>query len=232
MFNVAIVEDEESCLNQMKEILERYGREKGESFKITSFINGIDFVTDFSAEFDIVFMDIDMPHMDGLETAKLMRRADRNVALVFVTNLARYAIKGYEVDARDFIVKPIVYDVFAAKLSRIIERVRRDSEPYLIVTTRTGKSRIFLSDIYYITVQKRYVVLHTKAEDIEMHISMKELEARLQGSTFVRGDNSSMVNLMYVTSVTQEGAVVNGKVIPCSRNRRKALLDAFTLYLK
>lgn len=232
MFKVAIVEDDAACLAALKEVLDRYGREMGEDFDVKSFCNGIDFVSDFSACYDIVFMDIDMPHMNGFETAKLMRKADSRVALIFVTNLARYAIKGYEVDADDFIVKPVSYDVFAPKLTRVISKINRAAEPYLIVTTRMSKARVYLSEIRYITVQKRYVVLHTKDEEIEMHISMKELEERLKGSSFVRGDNSSMVNLMYVTSVTQEGAIVDGKLIPCSRNRRKALLDAFTLYLK
>jgi DNA-binding LytR/AlgR family response regulator len=75
-------------------------------------------------------------------------------------------------------------------------------------------------------------MLHTKKGDMEMRVSMKDLELQLQGTSFVRGDNSSMVNLMHVTEVNQEGAVINGQVIPSSRNRRKALMDAFTLYTR
>ena len=91
---------------------------------------------------------------------------------------------------------------------------------------------MLLADILYITVLGRYVLLHTKTGNVEMHTSMKALEKELESQGFVRGDNSSMVNLKYVTAVNDKGAVIDGEVIPCSRNRKKALMDAFTCYLR
>ena len=232
LIKVAIVEDDENCTQRLKELLERYAKECGETFHITTFTYGIDFISDYSAEYDLIFMDIDMPHMNGYKTAKLLRKVDSEVALIFVTNLAKYAIKGYEVDACDFMIKPVEYEPFSVKLKKAIAKMKKNEEDYLAVISRNGMARVYYSEIYYITVLQRYVMLHTKKGPIEMHISMKELEAKLKGTTFVRGDNSSMVNLMYVTAVNQEGAIVNGQLVPCSRNRRKALLDAFTLYVR
>ncbi len=76
------------------------------------------------------------------------------------------------------------------------------------------------------------MVLHTKNGEIEHHKSMKLMEKELTPHDFVRCDNSSMVNLKYVSMVNSLGAVVNGDVVPCSRNGRKVLLDAFTMYLR
>lgn len=232
LINVAIVDDDGQCAQELQELLEKYGEEHGETFHVSMFSNGVNFISDYTAGYDLIFMEIDMPHMDGFETAKLLRKVDSKVALVFVTNSVKYAIKGYEVDACDFIIKPVEYATFSVKLNRTIAKLDKNKETYLIVVSRNGMERVYYSEIYYITVQKRYVMLHTKKGPIEMHISMKELEEKLKGEPFVRGDNSSMVNLMYVSQVNQEGAIVNGQLIPCSRNRRKALLDAFTLYLK
>lgn len=233
MIRVAIVDDDEKYATKLKGMLTSYGREKGEEFCVSTYTNGLNFIGEYTAEYDMVLMDIDMPHLDGMETAKLLRKMDSRVAVMFVTNLANYAIKGYEVDAVDFIIKPIDEQMFYSKLNRILPKIQRsESEPFVMVTTRLGCVKVYLSEIYYVTVQGRYVLLHTQKGNMEMHVSMKELEKMLERYHFVRGDNSSMVNLMYVTAVTNDGALVNGELIPASRNRRKALLDAFTLYLR
>lgn len=232
LIKIAIVEDDETCTACLQELLVRYEKEYGEAFHIDTFSSGIDFISDYTAEYDLIFMDIDMPLMNGYKTAQFLRKVDSEVALIFVTNLAKYAIKGYEVDACDFIIKPVDYKSFSVKLKKAIARLEKNQENYLTVTSRNGVLKVYYSEIYYITVFQRYVMLHTKKGPIEMHTSMKELEVKLKDTTFIRGDNSSMVNLTYVTAVNQEGAIVNGELIPCSRNRRKALLDAFTLYVR
>lgn len=232
MINVAIVEDESDDALRLKGIVLRYGEEHGVDFRVTCFSNGIDFISDYTAEHDLVFMDVAMPHMTGFDAAERLRALDKNVALVFVTNLARYAIKGYEVDACGFIVKPVDYASFKPKLGAIVERIKKSDEPYMLIDSRDGKMRVFYSDIYFITVHGRYTILHTRTGNYELRVSMKELEKQLFESDFVRNDNSSMVNLMHVSSVGAEGAVVHGELVPCSRNGRKTLLAAFTHYLK
>ncbi|MBP5242385.1 MAG: LytTR family transcriptional regulator, partial [Clostridia bacterium] len=121
---------------------------------------------------------------------------------------------------------------FSVKMEQALKRMKLNDEPFLIVVSRLGLSKVYLSQIYYITVHGRYVMLHTKMGEFELKKSMKELEKELGNRNFVRGDNSSMVNLRYVTAINEDGAVVNGEIIPYSRNRKKALLDAFTLYLR
>ncbi len=232
LIRVAIVDDDQSCINKLKELILLYGKENGEEFRIATFTNGVNFISEYTAEYDLVLMDIDMPHLSGMETAKLLRKVDSRVALIFVTNLALYAVMGYEVEAMDFIIKPVEQKIFFSKLKRILPRIKTEDVPFLMVNTKLGIARVYITDIYYISVKGRYVVLHTRNGDVDMHISMKEIEKKLSGYNFVRGDNSSMVNLMYVSAVTNEGAIVNGELVPASRNRKKALMDAFTLYLR
>ena len=232
MIKIAIVDNDEESVDRLKGILARYGEENAADFKVSVFHSGIDFVSGYTADYDIVFMEVYMPHLDGIKTAKMLRELDGGVTLIFTANSPKYAIHGYDVNARQFLIKPLEYATFVSKLGKDIDSLNqaRNGEPFLIVDSRENTRQVVYSDIFYATVRGRYVHLHTKSEIIEMHVSMKELESMLTGSGFVRGDNSSMVNLMHVTSVTGEGAIVNGEVIPCSRNRRKALVDAFTHY--
>ena len=232
MIRVAIVEDSSETLRQLQGMVERYGRENGREFQFKCFSNGVDFISDYVPQYDIIFMDIDMPLLNGLETSRILRKLDCDVTLVFVTNLERYAIHGYDVGAVGFIVKPLNYATFANRMNRFLRHVAEGVEPFLLVNSKDGMAKVPLSDIYYITVAERYVLLHTRNGEIECHKSMKALEQELQVHAFVRCDNSAMVNLRYVTGIQGNSAQVAGTTVTCSRNGRKTLLDAFTLYLK
>ena len=115
MFKVAIVEDSIKDFTLLKSYLEQYEKENNIEFNIQCFENGIRFLDKFSANYDIIFMDIDMPYMNGLEVSKKIREIDKTVVLIFVTNLSQYAVNGYEVEALDYIVKPISYFNFSIK---------------------------------------------------------------------------------------------------------------------
>ena len=232
MIRVAIVEDSKENAQQLKAMVERYGKENGIAFHFSTFSNGVDFISDYLPQYDLIFMDIDMPLLNGLETTKILRKLYGGVPLVFVTNLEKYAINGYDVGAIGFIVKPLNYATLSVKMHRFMDMIKEEPEPYLVVSSKAGVLKVNLSDVYYITVDGRYVVLHTKTGEIDLHKSMKLLEKELSSYNFVRCDNSSMVNLKYVSMVNSQGAVVNGIVVPCSRNGRKVLLDAFTMYLR
>ena len=140
MFSIAIVEDEENCREQLRGFIGRYFKENGKEAEVTAFTNGIDFVSDYRPVYDIVLMDIEMPHLNGMAAAKKMRRMDPDVCLIFVTNLAQYALEGYSVSAADFIVKPVEYFTFAAKLQKGINRVQQTQKQYIMCPSRRRRA--------------------------------------------------------------------------------------------
>ena len=112
MRNVAVIEDEKSASDALGQHLKRYGAETGEEFKIYVFPDAETFLQNYKADYDVVFMDIELPGMNGMTAARELRKLDGKVVLVFVTNMSQFAVGGYEVGAFDFILKPVNYSSF------------------------------------------------------------------------------------------------------------------------
>ena len=104
MYQIAIVEDEAANRDQLKEYVGRYGEESGDSFSVQCFANGDALLRHFDGQFDLILMDIEMPGADGMQIAHRLRELDSQVILVFITNMAQYAIQGYSVQALDYIM--------------------------------------------------------------------------------------------------------------------------------
>lgn len=103
------------------------------------------FLTNYQPRFDIIFMDIEMPYINGLESAEKLRQSDKGTLLIFTTNLGHVAAKGYEVEAFDFVVKPLHYESLYLKLNRAVARlalrIRQSSEQYHgIINHKTGEN--------------------------------------------------------------------------------------------
>ena len=133
MIRVAIVDDDEEYRLQEKDFINRYSKDTGEQFEIKTFNSGMDFISDYAPVFDIVFLDIEMPLLTGMETARRLRQIDDKICIVFITKMSKYAIEGYEVNAIDFVVKPIKYFNFIDKLKKAISFVKSKVEKEIII---------------------------------------------------------------------------------------------------
>ena len=131
MIRIAIAEDDPQCFAQLERYVSDYGKETGRAFHITHYDNGEDLVERYKPEIDLILMDVEMPFMDGMTAAGYVREKDPEVVIVFVTNLAQYAIQGYSVNALDYILKPLNYFSFAQRLTRALRYVKKRENEYL-----------------------------------------------------------------------------------------------------
>ncbi|MGG1880231.1 LytTR family DNA-binding domain-containing protein [Paenibacillus cisolokensis] len=230
MIRIAIVEDEAHYKDQLVEFLHRFEQELGEHIEISTYADGDEFVEDFKAQFDIILMDVQMRFMDGMSAAEEIRKMDSEVVIMFITNMAQYAIKGYAVDALDYILKPISYFQFSQRLSRAIERMKRREEHYITIKVKGGVKRFRISDIFYIESQGHKLMFVTKFGEIETTGTMKELEAQLADYHFFRGNKGYFINLEHVEGMNDIFAIVGGKQLLISRPKRKAFMEALSNY--
>ena len=150
MIKIAIVEDEAMYAKQLEEFLHQYEAENHEAFDITIYSDGDQIVNKYKSQFDIILMDVEMKFMNGMSAAEEIRKMDSEVVIIFITNMAQYAIRGYAVDALDYVLKPVSYFAFSQRLNRAIERMKKREAKVIMVNIKGGMVRINIANIYYI----------------------------------------------------------------------------------
>lgn len=228
---IAIVEDNPAEAETLKSHFARYAAAAGEEFDIRWFPCGDAFLDSYQPIYDLVMMDIDLPGISGMDTAKQLRLADRSVTLIFVTNLARYAAKGYAVDAMDFLLKPVSYPSFSGALQRALMRCRRSRRSDLLINTSDGVYRISTDRVKYIEVINHTLVYHTTEGVIHASGNLKDIEGRLTAGQFVRCNRCYLVNLAFVRAVRGYRLVLDMDELQISRPKRTAVLEALNNYL-
>lgn len=230
MVRIAILEDDSRQVQLLKDYLRRYGEEQQEQFSISCFENGIPFISNYQANYDIVLMDVEMPYMDGISVAHKLRELDPVTVLIFITNLAQNACKGYEVDAMDYLVKPVPYSIFALRMKKALRRVSRQAQ-WQMFPTEDGMMRIRYSEIQYVESQDHWMVFHTTDGEHRIRSTMAKMEELLLAHHFSRASRFFLLNLAHVEAVGTNDVTVAGNRISLGRLYKKQFLNDLTIFL-
>lgn len=230
---VAIIEDEK----REQEVLNAYfNRLESVDEVITSlrfFNTGDDFLDEFEfGKFDLILMDIDLnSRINGIETSQRLRKIDDQVILIFMTNLAQYAIEGYKVKAFDYIVKPISYFDFSQRMKIIYQHVQERVVQKIIIPNSDAKMVVNIKDIYYVEVNNHSLIYHTANGNIISSGTLKQALNELGKYHFAQCNNCYLVNLAYVMEVNGYEVMVKGENLLISHPRKKAFLQELSRYL-
>lgn len=227
---VAYVDDS----SQDRSILQQYVTKLNETsetkIELKSFSNSYAFLEQYDCSYDILILDVEMTPLNGIELATEIRKVDSSVVILFLTNMAQYAINGYSVWAVDYILKPVKYAEFQIKMNRAFSFVDKDKHTKLLIQTPSKYLSIEIDQIRYIEVQGNNCIYHTNQGKHEVRSTLKEVETKLKGHCFFRMNYSYLANMKYVEEIQEYTAVVAGEKLQISRNRKKAFSAAQLRY--
>ena len=231
MLLVAIVDDDPRDAAQLKDCVEKYCGTNGHPVMIHVYQDGLDLIRS-TEKHDIVFLDIQMGKLDGLETARFIRKIDKESILIFVTNMAQFAIKGYEVDALDFILKPASMASITYVLDKAMKRLDGSGEKASFsLKTQEGTVSLSANDITYVEVFDHNLVYHTTKGEYTVRGRLSDVSGKLSPDRFVTCNRSFIVNLRHVSSVTSDTLLIGDTRISVSKSHRKELIKRFSSYL-
>lgn len=232
MHRILIVEDEPEAAHELTRLIRRYGADHNESFDITWFSSAMNMFGDKS-RYDICFLDIELPGISGMEAAQLIRAYDDGLIIIFVTNLANYAVKGYEVGALGFIVKPPTYTSLSMNLSRSLRALRSKSRCAITVPTEDDLYVLPFESIAFIEVIGHNLVYHLCDRDpLKVRGTLGKLQSELEGQAVLRISRSCLANMNYISCVRGDDVVmVTGDRLHIPRGKKRQIVESLTDYL-
>ncbi len=230
-FKAAVVEDDPDVRGMLAGLVEEYARERGHGAVVMRYADGYAFMGDYKGDFDVLLLDIDMPGINGMEVAEKVRAAGDDVIIVFVTNMAQYAVAGYSVRALDFILKPVTRGGFMMKFDRVCRELgHRISDGRVRLANRNDTRSVGVGDIKYVEASNHDLVYHLFDGNFRMRGTITEAEKTLAPYHFVRCNSCYLVNLKYVEGGHGDVIVVAGEELRMSRSRRAAFMTELARY--
>ena len=232
MIKFAICDDEPQMAREIADQLASYMKETAGGYSVECFSSGYALLKS-SEEFDVIFLDIQMERPDGMETARLLRQRDNHSLLVFVTVLKECVFDAFQVEAYDYLLKPLDSARFRQTMDRALGWLERDAAKNLVIQRGSGCQVVLLSDLMYCEVLGRKIYLHKNdGRVVDYYDRLEELEKRVD-SRFFKCHRSYLVNLDYVSGC-QGGQVLlqRGERLPVSRLRERELTQALLRHMK
>lgn len=232
MLAIAVCDDEIlECLNISAKI-----RTLAEELKIPctigQFYSGRELLKSLG-QFDLIFLDILMNEMDGMETARRCRELAFKKMLVFLSSSRRYVFDAYDVEAFHYLVKPVEDEKLKQVLRRAAERETESSREYIVASRERQRRKLFLDQILYFEVKGRQVDVHEKNGIFTFYGQMGDLERQLEGKGFFRCHKSYLVNLRYVEVYNRQEVILDNKEkIIIAKRRYEAFCQEILSYMR
>lgn len=226
MMNIAMVEDDLKSAEVLRGYLQQYGKDNAVSFNIFHFASAEEFLKKYrKSVFSIIFLDIDLPGISGMDVAGSVREFDDCVPIIFVTKMAQYAQKGYSVNALDFILKPINYPDFSVKMKKAVNVARTYEERDVFVPVNSGFCRISTDKLIYVEVMGHQLKYRLTDGEIEGRGSLTDVEKKLKDFGFLRCNSCYLVNVRFIDAVRGNEVSIAGYTLKISHPKRKPFMQ-------
>ncbi len=230
---IAIVEDEKEPFEYVSKYLTDWGKQNGQLLHVTHVSCAEEFLFTYNQpdSFDLLFLDVYMKQMNGMELAKEIRKFDKDIPIVFLTGVSDYVFEGYEIGAIRYLLKPVQKEKLAEVMELCLEKFKNRNDDYISFKYQGEQIRLLRSDIMFLEVNGHYLRMETVKETFEWKESLQSMKERLDSKRFVVANRSAIVNLEYVSKITREECLLeNGTKIQVSKGAYRTLNEAFMAY--
>lgn len=233
MIKIAVCEDNEIERSILFKLVDSLIKERGLLSQIYDFSSGEEFVQGFkSGHYDIVFLDIVMEQMNGIETGKAIREMDKHTEIIYCTLSSDFAIEAYEVHAMGYLLKPYEPSRIGALLDYYLQKHKENTLEFLKVKSKKMTYVIFWKEILYLESNNKVVTIHTLHQGcIRIYNKLDYFEKELQDSRFLRCHQSYLVNMQHILRYEQNDFVMEDtQIVPIRKSGRKEILGRYEEY--
>ena len=237
MFRIAICDDEEIFRKNIYEIIMKYMDENGCPCEVDEFASGKDFISlgINMAKYDIVFLDINMDEIDGLETAQKIRKVSSDIFIVFVTAFVNYAVQGYSVNAIRYILKnnenmkDLIFECIDA-ISKVMKHTVKRKE----FEFNEGIKNVPVELLLYVESKLHKLEFYIMEEELNKYLlygKLDEVEKELEDKAFLRIHQSYLVNMKHIVGINRYEVLLNNGIrLKISKDRYKSVKEKFVSY--
>jgi len=223
MISCIAIDDEPKAL----EVIERYCGKTGivdlkatfrEPLKAIEFLN--------SEKVDLIFLDINMPDLSGMQ---LVQTLSPRPMIIFTTAYSHYAVESYDLNARDYLLKPITFERFLAAVNKVAAALSpknttaNEDEPTVFIKSGPQTYQVKVADILYLEKDGNYITVHLKDKNILIRENMGDIFALVPQTDFLRVHKSYVVAIKHISMIEVHQLVINGEKIPIGSTYREAL---------
>ncbi len=233
MLRIAVCDDSSSDIASVVKHLKRLEQELSIQMEIAVFQSAESLLVAYPQHADMLILDVQMGKMSGIELARTIRRQDKTVSIIFMSNYLQYAVEGYSVNAFRYLLKPLNQTQFDYEVRDLLVSLERDKQKTILLKTRSAQYAASPQDILYIeTLPKKHLRFHFQNDHMDIPGLIGTWETWLASQEFFRAHNAYLINLSYVRKIDGDCVIItNGETLPVSRRRKKELCDAFCLHL-
>lgn len=235
MIRTAVCEDSELDRDMLKEIISFLLADRGLSYDIATYVSGRELVSGYKNHpFDIIFLDILMDDIDGIETGRLIREMDDKVEIVYCTSSKDFAIAAYDVHALGYLLKPYETLRIGAVIDYYVQKHPQKNQNFIEVKSRRKPLIIPYKDIIHMESDNKVVYIYTTTQGaVKVYNKLDVFEKELTDARFLRCHQSYLVNMQYVAGIVDSDFImIDDQMIPIRKSGRKLIVKKYEDYLK
>ena len=224
---IGICDDEKESRISLRRPIEREAQLNGLEYKVSEYGSGEEMLKALEKDAPkLLFLDIEMDGIDGMEAARAIRKTHKDTVIIFVTAYPDFVFQGYDVHAFHYILKPYKEEKIKEVFHMALEELNLQTEQYYAVEQKSGTLRLRLKEVRFFSSDRKKVTAETEEGKIEFYGKLNDIETTLP-EYFIRIHNRYLVNLNYLTKVEPSQCICGEEILPVSRSCKQNLAVAF-----